>query len=364
MTRMRGGCGVTRRSCAGGSARGARRSHARACGRRAGATSCGVAASGRMPSSRMRRCRRHTFGAMPAVASSTGANDHIASERSPTVRSSRTTPCSRARSTSCSSSGKISRRRSAMPGPPPWRRKRPRNGRLRACRPSTCSRNETRPIPRVLGGRGRLGRGDHLLDVLGEDLLGEGLAGREVAIERADPHAGAAGDLLERGVGALLGEDLAPGGGQLGAVPGGIAAQLRHVLKVAEPEAASVCGVRAPRNRLAGPRVPTADERRSHAAHHPCGDRPRAPGDARPRRLRRRRRLLGTGVSLSPALRGAAGSRVRLKPDPRTSRARWRPRRGRPRAAAPRRGGATARRSRRRPPRTPWRRRRPAGIRP
>ena len=94
--------------------------------------------------------------------------------------------------------------------------------------------------PRVLGGRGRLGRGDHLLDVLGEDLLSEGFAGREVAIERADPHTGAAGDLLERGVGALLGEDVAPGGGQLGAVPGGIAAQLRHVLKLAEPEAASV----------------------------------------------------------------------------------------------------------------------------
>ena len=122
--------------------------------------------------------------------------------------------------------------------------------------------------PRVLGGGGRLGRGDHLLDVLGEDLLGERFARREVAIERADPDAGAAGDLLERGVGALLGEDLAAGSGQLGAVPGGIAAQLRHVLKVAETEGASV-SVSEPRNHLAGPRVPTADERRSHAAHHP-----------------------------------------------------------------------------------------------
>jgi hypothetical protein len=94
--------------------------------------------------------------------------------------------------------------------------------------------------PRVLRAYGRLGRGDHCLDVLGEDLLGEGFAGREVAIERADSDAGAAGDLLERGVGALLGEDVAPGRGQLGAVPGGITAQLRHVLKVPETEAASV----------------------------------------------------------------------------------------------------------------------------
>jgi hypothetical protein len=34
----------------------------------------------------------------------------------------------------------------------------------------------------------------------------EGLAGREVSVERADANPGAAGDLLQRGVGAAFGE--------------------------------------------------------------------------------------------------------------------------------------------------------------
>ena len=129
------------------------------------------------------------------------------------------------------------------PASPPWRRKTPRSGRLRAWSSSTCSRNATSPSQASSASRGLLGGREHLVDVLGEDHLDERLARREVAVERPDPDARAAGDLLERRVRALLGEDLAPGCGQLGAVPGCVTTELGHSLQGnTEPEGASVCG--------------------------------------------------------------------------------------------------------------------------
>ena len=60
-----------------------------------------------------------------------------------------------------------------------------------------------------------VGRVADRLDFVEVDGFEQVLAGREVAVEGADADPGAAGDVLERGAGALLGERLARGGDQL-----------------------------------------------------------------------------------------------------------------------------------------------------
>ena len=66
---------------------------------------------------------------------------------------------------------------------------------------------------------GRPAQGVDLLDV---DGLEQVLAGREVAVEGADPHPGPAGDVLQGGRLAVLGEGLPAGGDQLLVVPPGV----------------------------------------------------------------------------------------------------------------------------------------------
>ena len=95
--------------------------------------------------------------------------------------------------------------------------------------------------PGVLGSGSGLGLRHDLVDVLGVDLLGERLPRGEVPVERSDPDAGPAGNLLERGVRTELGEDLPAGCGQLCPVPRGITAE-RHATRLAKAEAASVLG--------------------------------------------------------------------------------------------------------------------------
>src|SRR3954462_11568154 len=69
-------------------------------------------------------------------------------------------------------------------------------------------------VPR-LEGRELLGASRDRLDLVDVDRLHEVRAGREVAVERPDADAGAAGDVLERGRAVGLGERLAAGGDQL-----------------------------------------------------------------------------------------------------------------------------------------------------
>ena len=69
-----------------------------------------------------------------------------------------------------------------------------------------------------------LGRVADRLDFVEVDRFEQVLAGREVAVERPDPDPGAAGDVLERRAGALLGELLAGGGDQLLVVATGVGA--------------------------------------------------------------------------------------------------------------------------------------------
>ena len=77
------------------------------------------------------------------------------------------------------------------------------------------------------------------------DHLDQRLARREVPVERPDPDPGPAGDLLERRLRALLREDLAPGGDQLGAVPGCVTTEFGPSLQGStETEGASVLWVR------------------------------------------------------------------------------------------------------------------------
>ena len=76
-------------------------------------------------------------------------------------------------------------------------------------------------LPRGLVGQvdGRAAQGVDLLDV---DGLEQVLAGREVPVEGADPDPGPAGDVLQGGRLAVLGERLPAGGDQLLVVPPGV----------------------------------------------------------------------------------------------------------------------------------------------
>ena len=191
---------MRRQPASGGSGCAAPRSAASSCGLVSGRAVCGVAAAGRIPSSRIRRWRRQASGAISEVASKTGANDHIATERSPIVKSSRNAPCSRARSTSRFEQrhGSACGARRRCRSPLAWRRNIARSGRFLAWSSSTCSRKPVSPAQASSTAADSSAQPDDLADVLGVDRLDQRVARRKVTVERPDPNSSAARDLLER----------------------------------------------------------------------------------------------------------------------------------------------------------------------
>ena len=128
------------------------------------------------------------------------------------MKSSRSAPCSRARSTSRFSSGRIC---AAALGDEAAAARLAQERRPQRQVPGLELEHPLeeggQPVPGVLGGRRLLGKRDDLADVLGVDRLDERLARGEVTVERADADPGTARDLLECAVGAVLGEDFAAG---------------------------------------------------------------------------------------------------------------------------------------------------------
>ena len=96
-----------------------------------------------------------------------------------------------------------------MPLPLAWRRNSCSQRQVPGLELEHVLEEAGQPRPGVLGSRRLLGQPDDLADVLGVDRLDQRVARRKVAVERPDPDTGAARDLLERCLGAVLGEDLA-----------------------------------------------------------------------------------------------------------------------------------------------------------
>lgn len=94
-------------------------------------------------------------------------------------------------------------------------------GRLRGAQPGHVP---DEALPGVGTGQRLLAEGELGVDQLRDDLVDQRLAGGEVVVERADADPGPAGDLLQRGVQAARGEDLAGGGRQPLAVAPRVAA--------------------------------------------------------------------------------------------------------------------------------------------
>jgi hypothetical protein len=94
-----------------------------------------------------------------------------------------------------------------------------------------------------------------------------------VAVKGPDPDARAPGDLLERGIRSLFGEDLTAGREQLRAVPGRITTEVAHHLKITKTEAASVFASRL----VVAAAAAGEDERREQdESYRQNGDMPHA----------------------------------------------------------------------------------------
>jgi hypothetical protein len=107
----------------------------------------------------------------------------------------------------------------------------------------------SRLVGRQLGQQ-LVGGGAQLGDLVAVGRLDQGIARGEVAVERADADARALGDLLQRALGAALGEQLDRGREQLLAVAGGVLAEWLVVGRRGHKWRVPPVCVRLPKRRL------------------------------------------------------------------------------------------------------------------